>query len=251
MLNLFTNEIRLQFFLLKRYWFETVASSVLLIGLFLGLYFIISAMNDGTSDASDLETLIIGFVIWVFANASYSSASKDIVEEIRQNTLERLSLSPSPLWMIFLLRAIWNIISGLAFLIFALTALSYITNIQLQIDWTVFLPSLLLGMPSLIGLGFVIAGFSVLFKKAQSIQGVIYFVLIGVISVTALPLNPASILPFATAATTAKSSISGGLLDLNTVIFISLNSILYFFLGLIIFKKLLNKSRHEGVLGHY
>lgn len=252
MCHIFLNEIRLQFTLYRRYWFESLASSFFLIALFFGVYFMVLSVSETDPSGGKLNTLIIGFVIWAFANSAYSSASRDVVEEVRNGTLEQLSMSTVPLWQIFLCRSIWNVVSGLIFLVISLNAIFLFTGSQVSVNYNVLILSLLCSMPSLIGLGFIVAGFAVYFKKAQSIQGVIYFFLIGLISVTAWPFNGFSLLPFASGATLAKSSIDGALsIDPLSLAYVSVNSIFYLIVGLQIFHFFLNKSRKAGGLGHY
>lgn len=245
------NELRLFFYVKRRYWFETLLGFGLVSLLFGGLVYAVVAVGGRSFDSGALDTMIVGFALWQLAAASYGSASSDIAEEMRQRTIEQLCLAPLSLGWLLGVRAVLHVVfAALAFLLVWL-AIHWLTAGRLQGDMAAVLGIALLSVPSLVGVGFAMAGLLLLVKRAEVVHAMVYLGLITLVALPAYPLNALALLPYALGAATAKAAAGGAQIPALVYGCIALNSLGYLVAGVLAFVLFERRSRSLGVLGHW
>lgn len=249
-LHLF-NELRLFMYIKRRYWFETVLSFLLITVLFGGLIYAVVVAGGRSFDSGALDTMTVGFALWLLAAASYSSASSDIAEEMRQRTIEQLCLAPLSLSRLLGLRAVLHVIFAVLTFLLVWLAISRLTDGRLHGDLISILGIAALSVPSLVGFGFAMAGLLLLVKRAEVVYAMGYLGLVTLVALPAYPLNPLALLPYALGAATAKAAAKGAVIPALVYGCIVINSLLYLAAGVGTFVLFERRARSLGVLGHW
>ncbi len=253
-INHLANESYLHFVLQKRYWLETVMGLGLLLFIFLGLFygFAVDSSAAQGAEQESLDRLIIGFAVWLFATGCYTSATSDISTEVANKTLEQLAIAPKDLSYLIAVKTCVHLFSALLVFSGALLVLCLVTGRNLDINYFVLSSSLIAAAPSLIGMGYVTAGITLVHKKATIVQTLIFVGIIGLVSTQAYPLNAFAFAPFALGASVAKEAVSNVNIAevMPAVYLVVLNSTLYFALGLYVFRKCDRYARSKGTLSH-
>ena len=136
-------------------------------------------------------------------------------------------------------------------LLVAMTALQWLTDGRLQSDLGPLLAATLLAAPSMVGVGYAMAGVLLLAKRAELTHGLMYFALISLVALPAFPANGFALLPYALGAAAAKAAAGGSVIDARTYALIAANSAAWLAAGLLLFRALERRARRLGVLGHW
>lgn len=248
----FGNEVRFALTMMRRYLFDTLvgllAVYLLFMVVFLGLkLFLSDALVDNR-----LDTVIIGYVMWMFALFAYTDTANSIIEESKQGTLEQLFMAPAGFARLAMVRMLVGLLATAVFSTAVLFLAMLSTGRWLDIPYAQALLLILLGLPAVYGLGFAVAGIALVHKKMAAVSSIMQFLLIAVVSLPAYPFHGTSLLPFSAAASSVNQLVNGGAnFSLWWYIFILLNSLTYLILGLFIFKLFERKATQLNVLGHY
>jgi|GEM_PF-2488846 len=245
------NELRLAWYLRRRYWFESVLGVTVLVTMFCALLYALMTVGGKSLASGALDTTIVGFVLWQFAIVSYSSASNDIAEETRQRTVEQLVIVPLPLAGLLAARAAIHLLAGAGVLVAGFLLVGWVADGRLQFSLADVLLPVLLASPSLMGIGYVVAGVLLLAKKLEIAHGLMYFALISLVALPAYPVNPFSLLPYALGAATAKAAAVGVDVPATVHVMIAANSAAYLLAGLVAFSWMERRARRLGLLGHW
>lgn len=245
-----TNELLLRLSLWRRYWLESIAGFAIVLALFAGLLFAVSTFGKLSIQSGTLDGVVLGFAIWMFAGAAYSSSASEIAEEIRQRTLQQIAMSPRPLWALLLIRATVNICIGLVILAVMLIGVDIVTGFRLGLSYLQVLALMTLAAPALLGVGLAMAGVLLVVRKVDMLQALIYPALVALVSLPAYPVNATILLPFAFGAAAARGAASGQTLQASDYVLILLNSAAWLGVGLVAFRALDRRARLLGVMGH-
>lgn len=245
------NEFCRNALLLRRYWFEAALSLGLVLMLFGGLIFTVLSVGEGTLESGSVDGIIVGFAVWLFATAAMGGAMGDVVEETEQRTLEQICLAPLPLGTLLGVRALLQLGGGLLMLVITLMIIEVMTGGRLEIPYGPTLGAALLAAPSLLGVGFALAGVLLLSKKGAGIQVATFPLVLGLLALPAFPINALALLPFALGAAAARASAAGTELGPEVFAVIALNSAFYLALGLLIYRRFEQHARRLGILGHF
>lgn len=243
------NEARRSLALARRYWVEAVLGIGFIFSLFGGLVFAVLKASGQSLDSGQADGLIIGFALWMFASGLAHGSAQEIVEETQQRTLEQLQLAPMSLGQLLTVRLMLQSVVGLILLVLTLGVIAWLTDGRVQLS----LPALglaVLGAPSMAGLGYALAGLSLLVKRGELLMMAAYPLVIGLVSLPALPLSGLSALPYALAAAAARAAAGGQTFPVEVWAWVALNSAVFLAAGLAIFRACLRQARHLGVLGH-
>lgn len=244
------NEARRSLYLARRYWIESLLGFGLVASLFGGLLFAVLEASNSSLAAGGADGLIAGFAIWLFAGAAAQGSSSEIMQETEQRSLEQLSLAPIRLDHLLALRLLLDLIVGVTLLMLTLGAAHLLTGGRVTPSPAV-LGIAILGVPALVGTGYVLAGVMLLVKRGEVLVMIGFPLLIGLIALPAYPVNALAWLPFALCAAAARAAAAGSQIPPDVWGWIALNGMLYLIAGHYVFKWLLRRAREMGVLGHF
>ena len=246
---LLVNEVRLLLYRQRRYLFEFVMSFGVFLGVFAALVIGMELLpSEGLIPGK--ASLAMGFVVWSFGVAAFASVSSEVSDEVKARCLEQICTVASPLDRVLVRRALVHIFSALASAFVMLHLCFWIAGEPVEINFLPLFALLLLGAPSLVGLGFVLGGLNVLLKQVETVSAIMIMGVVVLVSLPAYPLGPLSGLPFSYAAARimgGREELSVGLQD---VAIIGLNSAVYFALGLFVFRRCYRVAIDRGSIGH-
>lgn len=164
-------------------------------------------------------------------------------------------MSPMGIWRIMLTRLMSITLINFIFITILLYVSMVTTDQWLNIDVITILPVLILSMISMFGLGFMIAGISIILKQVQSFLQILQFILAGL---AFIPLSNSLLLsyfPFVKGIDIIRSIMINGLtfsqIATTDIIILFVNGVVYFILGLIVFLYCERVAVRKGLLAHY
>ncbi|RDW19971.1 ABC transporter [Oceanobacillus chungangensis] len=253
--NLLKANIRMEYIEYKRYLPNTIAMLLTFYIIFIGMFAGIQLIGDPTTQDSNVQFVIVNYIFWYLAMIVVNAIGWQITNEATQGTLEQLSMSPMGIWRIMLARLISSTIVSFLIIV-ALLYLSMLTTGQwLNIDIITILPILILTLISMFGLGFIIAGLSVVLKQIQAFLQILQFILAGL---TFVPLTVAPFLayfPFVKGVDLVRAVMIDGVtlsqIRMEDFMILGFNAVFYFFIGLGIFLLCERVAMKKGLLAHY
>ncbi|MDC8831807.1 hypothetical protein [Alteromonas gilva] len=247
--RLFLNEIYLWFLIKIRYMPEMIMGYIITLMFFMGIFYGVGLYAD--QDADKLDTFIIGMVIWMFAVTSYSGVSDEIDKEVNDGTFDKIYVTQHSLWYIIMVRAVVDVILGMANFFPFLFLFMWISSRWLDIDYFTMLSSMLLAAPSLLGVGYFLGGLFLLMKNTDTLKIVVQLLIVGLILLSAHPLNYFAFLPFVLGSSISKLAVNYQYaIQLQDAFFIGINSLVYLSCGILFFNYCENIARRKGTLCH-
>lgn len=244
------------FIMFRRYAFDTLSGIITIYLFFLLIFYGARALLGGQQGYGDtLSGIVVGFFIWILAIFTYSELSFDLVREATEGTLEQLSMSPMGLTRVLVARFVAGLGLQLALLATLLVLMMASTGRWLHLDVVSLVPLVVLTMTGVLGVGFVMGGLAIVFKRIQSSLQILQF-LFPVLLVAPLERFPAvKYLPLSW----GNRLISSVMVDGTSIFsiapsdlgFLVLNSAVWMAIGVIVFRRFERIARQRGLLAHY
>ncbi len=244
---------------LRKYFIETrryILNMTMSIAGFLMLFLIVFfGLQSFGAEAETLKGSLVGFAMWIFAASAYSELSWNLIEEARNGTLEQLYLTPSSFRRIsgYLVTSSF-LFQFIMFAVF-LGAMLLITGQRLALNPGVIV---LIGLTllSVYGLGYIMGGLSLVFKKVQAGNQILQFMFILFLVLPSFTDHPIIYFaPISWGNVLINRMMVGGvsLLDISmsNFLILAVNSLIYLLIGLAVFTYLEKVAKKRGLLGHY
>jgi ABC-2 type transport system permease protein len=253
--NLLNANARKEYIELKRYLPNTLAMVFTFYIIFLGMFTGIQLIGDPSTQDLNIQYAIVNYIFWFLAMTVMNSIGWEITNEAMRGTLEQLCMSPMGIWRIMVARLLATT-ALYFFIIVGLLYLSMLTTGQwLNIDVIAIMPVLILTLISMFGVGFMIAGISIILKQVQAFLQILQFVLAAL---TFIPLSVApffAFLPFVKGVDLVRQIMINGVtltqIGIGDFLILGFNAIFYFALGLIFFFYCERFAMKKGLLAHY
>ncbi|NMH60136.1 ABC transporter permease [Alteromonas ponticola] len=250
--DLFINETKVHFFEMRQYWFETVTALLMIVGIFVGLFFGVKSLMPGMSEGDSLDGLVFGFLLWSFASSAYNAVAKSIIEDTQKGYIEHLFMCPAGFSKLMLTRTLAELIIGYGYLILIAFVAMWATDNWIDINFFWLFCLLMLAAPSLVGLGFLISGLALLFKKVETVGMMLSLAFMGLVALDGLPFNIFTLLPFVPGASLARDVIVAQQpVNLVHVGIVALNSLVYCLVGLMVFRRMEKLAKQRNLIGKY
>ena len=250
--NLFVNELRLQWFELCQYWFEAVSAMILMLGMFVGLFFGVKSIMPGMEDDASLDGLLFGFLLWSYASAAYSSVTDSIISDTQKGYSEQLFICRVGFAKLMLIRTLSSLVTGCVYLLITAVCAMLFTGNWIEINYITMLLLFTLAAPAMIGLGFIVSGFALLYKKVETLGAMLTIAFMGLVALDGLPFNLWTLLPFVPGASLARDVIlAQQALNITHLTIATANSIFYLTVGLAIFNVFEKKAKQRNLIGRY
>lgn len=243
--------------LLTRYWLNSLISVISIIILFVLLFLGYSGLAGGSANyQSGLSHLLIGYILTILALFFFQDIAQNLSTEAAEGVLEILYMSPYGYLRVSLTRLIisffWNILMISAVSVI----LILISGNPFDADLRTLLPMMLLFLVPMIGLSFALGGLQLLFKKLDSMMGLLQYLLAAFV---ALPVSGGflwarllpGVLPAHLAREIAAAGSTGFQIPPDLLVQSILVSACYLILGFILFALCEKKAKKEGRLAHY
>lgn len=239
---------------MTRYAFDTAASLVSTFLLFLVIFFGVRGVG-GVTEGQTLSSIVLGFNVWALLAFAYSSVASGLLVEAQTGTLEQLAMCPRGLLGTVLIRSWVSFLFVIGQIAILLTAAMAATGRWLHMDIASILPILLVTAAAILGIGLVIGGLALVFKRVQNVSSLVQFGLIGLV---AIPVEEVAAVKFV--------PISLGFDLLNRVMvdeipitdipagdlgILAVTAGIFLTIGIVIFKRMESIARDRGLLGQY
>ncbi|MEO0107484.1 MAG: ABC transporter permease [candidate division WOR-3 bacterium] len=241
---------------LKRYPFNTISGIITIYLVFLVFFFGYNVLGSNLpSGAKTLEAFIVGFFVWTYAIGAYSILSWGITQEARSGTLEQLYMTPLGYRAVAIYTIVANFLWGLFWVIPILLLMMVTTGRYLHLDLLTLIPLLLCTVACGYGIGFIVGGLGLIFKKIQSFFQILQFIFVGFIALPVDKYPGFKLLPF----TLGTKLINKSMINKISILQMPLSDLLltifvaffYLAIGFFIFKYCEKIAKDKGLLGHY
>ena len=254
-LNLLKANTRKEYIELKRYLPNTIAMIFTFYIIFLGMFAGIQLIGDPSAQDINTQYAIVNYIFWFLAMMVMNNIGWEITNEAMRGTLEQLCMSPMGIWRIMVTRLISSTVLNFIIIVVLLYVSMLTTGQWLNIDVLTILPILILTLISMFGVGFMIAGISIVLKQVQAFLQILQFILAGL---TFIPLSVApffAYLPFVKGVDLVRNVMIDGVtlsqIGWESFLILGFNAVFYFALGLVIFFFCERVAMNKGLLAHY
>jgi ABC-2 type transport system permease protein len=255
----FHAEMQKGFRLLWSYRFNSVAELIGMAIVFVGISFL---LGRGEIEAEEVASTLLGYLVWFFGTTAISDMSYDLTEEARAGTVEQMFMSPVPMGVIVLGRVCATMLIALIEVLLVGAAVILVMNLSLPMR-PQGVPVFVLTMIGLLGFGFVMGGIALIYKQVNSIANLVQTMLIFMTGA----LIPVSFFPQWLEILSKLLPSTQGIIVLRHVmlenqsllsawndgslIFLTLNSAIYFIGGWLFFLWCEKIAKRQGTLGQY
>lgn len=257
MLELFVAQLKWSWIQYKRYAHEVlggvIALSITFYGLFLSVGYI---AGSGFRFGDRLDAVIVGYTLWSLVIFIMNGINATLQREAQVGTLEQLFISPFNITKILLLRAVSDlllqcgVITIVLFIIMALTG-----------RWLSFSAALILPLITVIlgayGLAFAIGSLALIFKTVQQIAGIFNFSLLFVLTIPTETWSGVQkilgyLIPMTTGAGLMRDMMARQAgLNWGTFAIALINGLIYFVIGITLFRWSERETKRRGRLSGY
>lgn len=254
-LNLLKANLKKEYLELKRYLPNTIAMILTFYIIFLGLFGVIQIVGDPTTQDMNTQYVIVNYIFWFLTITIINSVGYEVINEAMRGTLEQLSMSPMGIWRIMTARLLSTTIINLVIVVVLLYVSMATAGQWLNVDVVTIAPIMILTLFSMFGIGFIIAGISIILKQVQAFLQILQFILMGLtfVSVSMSPIL--QFLPFVKGIDMVREvMIQGTSLSqfaMYDYLVLILNALFYFALGLAVFIYCERIAMRKGLLAHY
>lgn len=230
------------------------------LGIFMGIFFFGLMFYGGTLVAGQaltdsLEGLIVGYFLWTLSLGAYSGIMNDIRSEADWGTLERHYMTPFGFGPVVLAKAVAIVFRTFVTSALVLVVMLVMTGTTLSVHVPTVLPVAALTIVGALGLGLVMGGLSVLYKRIGNVANLLQFAFIGLISAPVFDLPWVQFLPLAQGSAMLQLAMRDGIrlweFEPTALAVLVGTAVLYLGLGYGAFRLATRRARRLGVLGDY
>ncbi len=238
---------------LKRYWLNTIFSTIM---MFLFFFFLLIGMQQTDLISGNVSSLLGGYVTWIFMTTIFSTHVTSTANEAALGTLEQLYINSKQFYLTIILQAMstFLIIAIQISIVIIFCAIIGIVPYDFIIRYLCAFPFFLLGVPALWGMGLFFSAIVLRYKNITSVYttlSTLFFALISYMSQSTF--NWETILvPFLPSSSYIQTIMSKGFCLNALIIFeIMLNSTLFLLVGVIFFRKYERFSKNNATFAKH
>lgn len=181
-------DARLFYTLLKKELTITVRYPINLASLLVTIFFFFVLILEGgrrfggaTFDES-VGGLVVGYLVYTLSVSAYQSLAQSIQTEAGWGTLERLQLSPLGFGRVMVYQAFVRVLISFLWTALILPPVLWLSGETLRLDPLTIVPLAALGIVSVVGIGLLAGGASVLYKRVSNVFQLVQFAFIPLIA---------------------------------------------------------------------
>lgn len=254
--RLFLAEFKRAWIQFKRYPAESIGGVFIITSVFYGLFLSAQYIAGPIQFGDKLDSVIVGYLLWSLSIFVITDIAGTLQSEAQTGTLEQLFLTSFGARTLFLVRAIADLAIQLILLGVILLIIMVLTGRYLSFPIVLVLPLATVLMGSY-GLGFIMGGISLLFKRIQQILAIFQFALLFLLTApteewTGIGHIVGYFLPMSPGAGLLRNLMareSG--LDAMALAIALVNGGVYLAIGLVLFGWAERETKRRGKLGGY
>lgn len=256
-IELLLAELKRSWIQLIRYPAEVIGGVIIITSVFYGLFLSAQYMTGpSTQFGNRLDAIVVGYVLWTLTIYLINDVALNLQLEAQTGTLEQVFLSPFGAPRVFLARAIASLTLRLGLIVSILGVIMALTGSRLQFPPTLVLPlvTMLLGG---YGLAFAMGSAALLFKRVQQLLGLFQFVLLFLL---ATPTETwvgvmrwvSLLMPMIPSVELLRNLMARGEgLDWLQFALAGVNGVVYFAIGVYMFRWAERQAKQRGILSGY
>ncbi len=237
-----------------RYAFNTVTSLVT-VYLFFALLVFGGRELAPTVIADSLSGIVVGFFLLLMATVAYGDLSWNLTREAEWGTLEQLYMSPLGFGRVVAVKTAVNLLVSFGYGVALLALMVATTGVPLSLDPLTVLPLGGLTLASAVGVGFVLGGLALVFKRIENLFQLVQFAFVALV---ALPVEDApalKLLPLSLGSHLLRRAMGDGTalwaLPAGDLGLLVLTAVAYLGGGYLVFRYFAREARKRGTLGQY
>jgi ABC-2 type transport system permease protein len=238
-----------------RYPFEAVASIGAYYALFLVLFFGAKAFGGARVSSSDsLSAIAVGYVVFLLTQQAYQSIQGQIQQESMAGTLEQIAMSRYGLTKVLLTDSLALAAVTVVMLSLVIVPIMATTGRWLHFDVPSVAILLALLMTGVSGLGLLMGGLAMVFKRVQGVAGLLQMTFLALVAAPVDRFPVLKLLPVAHGNFLLRRTLVQGRsafatpAELGILVVVSLA---YIALGVTVFKRMDGIARDRALLGQY
>lgn len=228
--------------------------------MFIAAIILLNGISGGQYGKQEQLLVLIGWLTFIVASDVIQELPGIISEEAQTGTLEQLCITPVPLASLLALRSLAFLLgSGVRGLLAAVILSIFVSPLQ---TGPALIVIFLISLVGAYGLGFMLAGVALVFKRAEALVGVLLSLmifltgaLVGLESLDWVYQVSKLLLPLTWGISMIRSTvISGSLvapLQFRELVSLGFHSLVYLLAGWVIFTIGFWRARADGTLAHY
>ncbi len=233
---------------MKRYYLNFLSSIVVMIIIF--LLIVLGFKSFGGSAASGtLRDTAIGYFMWMTMLFTLTDLSWTIMNEMQRGIIEQEFLSPYGPLAVFAAYQFSSILFNLPLLYGMMVVIFSLAGVSIKVP-PVFFLYLVAAMIQTMGMGMMLAGITLRFKRTNALLQLVQFAVIGLLFLDARGFK-AMIIPVSPYFYIMKKILSGESPEGATVLFALIGTAIYLAAGLLVFKFFERAVRIRGDLTTY
>ena len=241
---------------LRRYAFDMLSGMVSIYGFFVVIFFgarLFGGVRPGIGET--LEGVVVSYAVWAFTMLALGALTFELTQEAQQGTLEQLGMSPFGLISVLVARVFTSLVVYFVIWSAMLVLMMATSGKWLNIDVVSLLPLLVVTMLSVVGIGFVLGGLSIVFKRIQNALNVYQVLIIGLVIIPPDEVAVVKYLPLSWGTHLIQRVMvhDASIFEMaaGDLVFLVAVSLFYFLGGLAVFRLFERAARERGLLGHY
>ncbi|PHS36117.1 MAG: hypothetical protein COA82_02240 [Alkaliphilus sp.] len=241
----------------KRYFFNSMGGLITTYLFFMLIFWGYSSFAGGMDNfGATLEGMVVGYILWlnaimVYENISYST----IINEAKEGTLEQLYMSSFSFGWVVSAIAMSRFIINVFLTSIMLFVIILSTGVSLNIDLVSILPLLILTVLNFLGIGFMLGGVALIFKKMHNYLQIVQFLFLFAIAAPVATIPWTRFLPGSWGSHLIREVMVNDvrIMDFSVyqILFLITIGLVYLALGYGAYKICEKHAMQRGLIGHY
>ncbi len=240
---------------MRRYLPNTISTVITFYTIFLMFFLGIQVLGAPENAETNIQYVIVSTALWFLALMAMQGIGWEITLEATRGTLEQLYMSPVGAWRILLARMVGTVLVNLIIIVLMLILSMATARQWLNLDLVTLAPILLLTITGMLGVGFMVAGLSLIYKQVDSLLQIAQFVFLALVAVPLSALPLLELAPVVKGADMVREVMVEGkpLTGFSGLDWLSLaaNAAVYFLLGVFLYSRAERRAMNRGLLGQY
>lgn len=209
----------------------------------------------GPTIADSADGLVVGFFVWTMATRAFRVLAANVMNEARWGTLERLFMSPYGLGTVLAVETLVNVVLSIVWGSVMLLLMMLVTGRWLHVDPLTVMPLVLLTLTPFVGIGFLMGGLALLYKRVENLFGIVTFGFAGLIAAPAGQFELLKLLPATQGSYLTRVAMEDGVylweFPTTDLVLLVVPAVTYLVLGFYCFHRAQHRARREGLMGQY
>ncbi|WP_135853902.1 ABC transporter permease [Halorussus salinus] len=204
---------------------------------------------------SNVDAIIVGYFLLTTVLATFYTLSGLINTEAKYGTLQQLYVAPFPFPVVMLASVLANLVVSIVISVVTLGFILVMTGESLTIDLVTIVPVLGLTILHAIGVGFLLGGVALVYKRIRGMFSMLQFAFIGIISMALTDEFWPRLLPVGQGAAMLHEAMANGrgLLEFSLLdhAILASTTVVYVLIGYLSFHLAQHHARRRGLLDDY